>query len=858
VGQPLEFSFSKELDTLLVVPLPQPLQQGQSVTVRLDFTLRLPEKQGRWGHWKGVTFLANWYPIVAYYDDEGWRPTPFVAWHQPFFNEAGHYHARVALPAGEKIASTGTIRQVEPSVPGMQVVHIQGGIARDFSLVCSRRFQEFCGQAGGTRVRVLAFPEHAHYAQKALQFACEAIPIYNRWFGPYPYDEFDIAESYFPWNGNESSGLIMIDERVFSMPKMAEPYLDHLVSHETMHQWWYNVVGTNGYGETWMDEGIVSYYTARRFKEKYGPNAPLIRYPGGFQWLPNLNHEDYRFSGMYGTLARREETRTIQPLPEFGHLVTLFSMTYDRGAKILGMIEDRVGHVAFADFMRILYAKYQFRILRVVDFQRELEAYTGRCWKEFFDRWLFGVGATDWAIDDVEMTALDGSKHGAYRTSVIVRQKAEFTEPTVLGVCFEEGGPCAVRLPICPGAAIESDQPPARMETLPDGRVRVEMILPSRPAQISIDPDQILLDREPANNHWKPQVHWRFTPLYTPLEETDLTTPYDRWSVITGPWFDQRGHVGLRTGLYRLQHFRGGVYVAYDVDDEDLQLGADGLWDHWPFNRTQVGFNFDHSLTPDWEGTRRDRGRLFARYIFQYTPSLYMDPMEFVEVYGRVENELWHDHIVEKPGIERYDDLAALGILYHRDYLTPYWDPVAGYRVDLNYEMGFPVLGGDESYQRLQGEVSFVQALPEGLGYLSDTRLAFRAYGGIGVPDNGEHFQLGGPRRVRGLERAARQGNALWIGSAEWRFPLWRDADIDACDHVMRLRHLYGAAFYDVGEIYLDGDSVEGVAHSVGVGLRLDVAWFSFVERTTFRLDVAKVVNSDDNVEFWFGMQYPF
>ena len=41
-------------------------------------------------------------------------------------------------------------------------------------------------------------------------------------------------------------------------------------------------------------------------------------------------------------------------------------------------------------------------------------------------------------------------------------------------------------------------------------------------------------------------------------------------------------------------------------------------------------------------------------------------------------------------------------------------------------------------------------------------------------------------------------------------------------------------------------------------GLRFDVTWFGFVERTTLRFDVAKAINVDTPVEFWFGANMPF
>ena len=55
----------------------------------------------------------------------------------------------------------------------------------------------------------------------------------------------------------------MIVERVFGMPHLARGYVEYLVSHETCHQWWYNLVGTNGYSEPVIDEGSATYFTHR-------------------------------------------------------------------------------------------------------------------------------------------------------------------------------------------------------------------------------------------------------------------------------------------------------------------------------------------------------------------------------------------------------------------------------------------------------------------------------------------------------------------------------------------------------------------------------------------------------------------
>jgi hypothetical protein len=64
--------------------------------------------------------------------------------------------------------------------------------------------------------------------------------------------------------------------------------------------------------------------------------------------------------------------------------------------------------------------------------------------------------------------------------------------------------------------------------------------------------------------------------------------------------------------------------------------------------------------------------------------------------------------------------------------------------------------------------------------------------------------------------------------------------------------------FYDVGEVFQNGRSVDGVAHALGAGLRVDISLFSFIERMTLRFDVAKTINASTPVQLWFGIQQAF
>jgi hypothetical protein len=941
----IELPFHYEGDTLtsLVVNLPAEVKPGQSITVVMDFVMHLPHKQGRWGQWEGVTFLSNWLPVFAVFADPipppgcphdketphppppsgpTWQPTPFVPWHQPFFNEACIYTVRVRLPADQHIATSGTIMASGPIGEGRQEVHIQALGVRDFAFLCSARYHSFDGEVKvgpdqrPVRIHILAFPEHEFYARQMVRIACQAITIYSQWFGPYPWDDFTIAEAFFGWNGNECATLVMIDERVFAMPHLACGYADYLVSHEICHQWWYNLVGTNGYCETWMDEAFANHFSHRLLNQVVGKNNQLMHYPAGLEWLPNIRREDYRSYGLYGTFGRGENGPILQEMPKFGHLANLFSLCYDKGSRVVGMIEERLGEAAFMDFIRRVQARYRYRIIRVADFQRELEEYTGRSWQDFFCHWLYGLGLSDWSIEKVEVTPEEAGKGSGwakwacplarrlyggggcagscephtYRVVVWVKQKLDYNEPTTLGFALPNCLGYPIRVPILPDArSYQYDDPPTRVEALHQSGgayLRVEVVLPAAPTQIAVDPDQLIVDTNPANNFWHTPIRWRVTPVYTFLEETDLTCAYDRWNVIAGPWiygaayddawFTRSTMIGARAALYRTQEFCGGIYSAYRTDFRDVVLGADGVWDHWPDHPFQTGFNVERRLAGTYDDNEHAiRAAVWERYVLTYGSSLYLPPFQFVDAYASYQDNFlpFADH--PSPLAQRPERTSTLGLRYHLNYLTPYFDPEGGMQFDLYYEGGLADLDRRMGMQKFSGQFSMVKSLPdlskhlpagswlhESLGpaleWLGDTRLAWRIYGGVAGPSYGEFFSMGGSQLFRGFDLAQRQGSTVWVGSLEWRVPLAQNLHTDALDHIFSLRNVYGAAFYDVGDALINNHSQGPVAHAAGLGLRFDVSYFSFVERTLLTVDVAKTVNLPTGVQVWFGVTQPF
>ena len=801
----LPFHWKVGNQTAFAVELPKPVGPGESVAVEVAGSIRLPNKQGRWGTWDGVTYLANSMPTVAYYDAKGWHDCPFVPWHQPFWNEAGRYTAAITVPGDHVLACSAAVASEELVEGGRKRLTTRPFVGRDFAMVTSAKFHTHSKtvtlESGkSVEVRCLALPHHDEYARTIVDISAAAIPVYSKWFGDYPYSQLTLCESFFGWNGNELGGMILIDERVFDMPKLARGYVEYLVSHETCHQWWYNLVGTNGYSETFMDEGPATYFTHRLLDLRHGRNNRFLDWPDGFDFLPNIRRENYRYASMTGAIRRDEVPPAAGDLPTFGHLYGLFTGAYDRGSKVFGLIESRLGEAAFLECMQHIVAKYSFKVLSAEQFKRELIEFAGPQsapqFEELFDRWVYKNGLVDWQLETVSVTKQAGprvaSKAGV-RVEAVVRQSREYDEVTVVGFQMAEGDGYPVRVPVGPGSAARvqlGDPYETEVVPRPDGSTVVRVTLPGEPVQVSVDPDKVLMDADFSNNSWRRPVAVRVVPLYSFLYDTDLTNDYDKWNITAGPWvygalapdpwYTRTSLFGLRAGVYRTQQFYGGVYAAYRTDYRDLVVGADGLLDHWPFPRTQVGFNVEQRVGGPYGGNDGEstatRASVYGRYVLRYGSSLYLPPINYVDLFASYQDNFLPFARQRAEGAARPQWTQQTGLHYRLNLLTPYWDAERGVWVDAVYSAGPGKLEGERGtvgVQQLKAEVATTQKLPDGLGYFSDVKVALRGVTQLALPRRGEYFALAAARSSAATtcrrSRGVRSGWATPRCGCRWR-----------------------------------------------------------------------------------------
>src|SRR5205823_4498449 len=153
----------------------------------------------------------------------------------------------------------------------------------------------------------------------------------------------------------------------------------------------------------YLDVGLASHCAHRLLDRVRGRNSKFLHWPRGLGWLPNVGREDFRYSLLNEYLARGESGPAAQEVPRFEEPTRLLALAGDRGGKVFGVIEARLGEDGFLALARDLAASYGFRILRTADLRHELEARTGASWEGFFRDWVDGSGQTDWCVSQVSV-----------------------------------------------------------------------------------------------------------------------------------------------------------------------------------------------------------------------------------------------------------------------------------------------------------------------------------------------------------------------------------------------------------------------------------------------------------------------
>lgn len=434
-------------ETLMQVPLPQPLAPGQPLELDVTWVSTLPRAFARTGYGgANDTFfmVGQWYPKMAVYDRGAWDTAP---WHpnSEFFHDFGTYDLTVDVPEAYVVAGPGVPTEETVRAGRKQARFLAEGVT-DVAFAASPDFRTAQAQQGDTVIDLYYLPEHETSVDEYLTTAVDSLQLMGEWFGTYPHPRLTIVD--VPDDTPGAGGMeypTLVTGGTLGLPADAGP-VALVTAHEIGHQWWPMQTATNEAREPWLDEGLTEYSGMRVMlatERELGI--------GGLR----LSADIMDTAGMLGGAA----VDVSRPAWEYNE--TSYGAVYSKTALGLWTLERLVGSDRFFAAMQAYLREYRYKHPTAAEFRASIEASLGsQPW--FFDAFVTG-GQIDYAVQAI---AADG-------LSVTVENQG--TVPV----------PVPVRLTLASGAT--------RTEQMDGSAEQTFTVSPTDPIRsVVIDPDRLL------------------------------------------------------------------------------------------------------------------------------------------------------------------------------------------------------------------------------------------------------------------------------------------------------------------------------------------------------------------------------
>lgn len=349
-----------------------PLTPLQTVTLTMEFTVSVPLTDAvdyaQFAHIGGVMALPNVYPLIPVYDDEGWNVEVAPDYGDAVYSDVASYRVEVTAPPTMTLIATGVCAA---DAPGRW--RCEADRVRDFALVLGEDYATVGQVVDGVQVNSYFYPADRDGGLEALRVAANALTLYSRLFGPYPYGELDVVETPTRAGGIEYPTLVVISEHLYR----GHPRLEWVVAHEVAHQWWYGVVGNDQVDAPWLDEALTQYSTFLYHEFLYGPEVAAEVFQREFQ-------------DVYDRLVKAGEDMPVG-LPVAAYPRDLYGpVVYRKGPLYFHALRQRVGDEEFFAVLRAYYQWHRFRIATPESLLETIRAVTGDAQRDLYDRWILG------------------------------------------------------------------------------------------------------------------------------------------------------------------------------------------------------------------------------------------------------------------------------------------------------------------------------------------------------------------------------------------------------------------------------------------------------------------------------------
>ena len=416
--------------TVLAVPLRSPVPPRGEITIDIVFEARLPKVYARTGFVRDYFLVGQWYPKLGVYEPAGMRGRRSGGWNchtfhaeSEFYADFGNFDVSITLPSRFVVGATGkrvaesrsgdssTYRYTQQNVhdfawtadPRFRVVDFRFDPARDVPAGWAALAAKELGRSEAeialkpVAVRLLLQPDHSGARDRYIRSTREALSYYGLWLGAYPYDTLTIVDP--PDDGTGSEGMEyptfvtggLANKLLTRWPLEKVRGIEVVTIHEVGHQWWYGMVGSNEFEESWLDEGLNDDAEARTMELAYGPRD-MIQLPGGI----GLDSYTYRHA-IYTRLPNLDPiVRGCAWCYASGRSYGVNS--YMKVGLFMAQLRNDLGAETFARAQRAFFEEWSYRHPSTQDFFRTFERVSKRDLSKYRNGIVYGTARLDWEV----------------------------------------------------------------------------------------------------------------------------------------------------------------------------------------------------------------------------------------------------------------------------------------------------------------------------------------------------------------------------------------------------------------------------------------------------------------------------
>lgn len=348
----------------LDIALASLLPAGGVTEIKLGFTLTLPFAEQEdpsvsrpriYGYTNRQINLVNWYPFVVPYINGEWilHDPWFYGEHLVYDSADYEVNLKFSNPATAPIVASSGVPEAQPD--GSTRYKIES--ARTFALSASRDFQTSSTQVGDTTLTSYYFAFNERGGQGALTASAQALQVFSARYGQYPHKSLAIVMGDFN-DGMEYSAFFYLSRDFYNLyDGTPANYLTFVAVHETAHQWWFEMIGSDQALQPWLDESLATY-SERVYYENTNPDL--------VSWWWTYRIDFYKPEGFVDI-----------PIYEGQGFRPYTNSTYFQGAHFLEKVRERIGDEAFFRFLQTYLTEGRGKIVTANDFFRLLRASTG-------------------------------------------------------------------------------------------------------------------------------------------------------------------------------------------------------------------------------------------------------------------------------------------------------------------------------------------------------------------------------------------------------------------------------------------------------------------------------------------------